>query len=323
MEGPGLLQQVREIMRVQRYSYRTEEAYLGWIKRFIYFHDKRHPRLMGAREISAFLTYLAVERSVSASTQNQALSAILFLYSKVLEINISGLDNVVRARTPQRLPFVIGRDDVARVLNHTEGDHQIIVRLLYGTGLRLLECLRLRIKDIDFDYQQIMVRSGKGDKDRITVLPESLIAPLQALMVRKQALHEEDVAAGFGTVYLPDALARKYPNAPTEWQWQYVFPSDRLSVDPRSGQKRRHHIAEISIQRALRRAGQRCDLIQRLTPHTLRHCFATHLLEDGYDIRTVQALLGHKDVKTTMIYTHVMRRGAGGVKSPLDRLNAA
>lgn len=320
MERPRLMDEVRRIMRLHHYSLRTEQAYSDWIKRFIRFHGMRHPGEMGEVEVGAFLSHLASELNVSASTQNQALAALLFLYGRVMDTKLDWLADVARARRPVRLPFVISRADVKRVLVSVRGPAQLVTRLLYGTGMRVLEGLRLRVGDLDFDYQQIRVRGGKGDKDRVTVLPASLIPALRAQLEHARALHELDLAEGFGAVFLPHALARKYPNAPREWIWQYVFPADQRSEDPLDGTLRRHHVSERSIQRALRNTGARVRLEQRLTPHTLRHCFATHLLEDGYDIRTVQELLGHRDVKTTMIYTHVMRKGANAVRSPLDRL---
>ncbi|MEJ5277555.1 MAG: integron integrase [Thermogemmata sp.] len=313
-----LLDQVRDAIRLKHYSIRTEEAYVDWIKRFILFHNKRHPKDMGVPEIEAFLTHLAVEKHVSASTQNQALSALLFLYREVLKIELEASIEAVRAVKPKRLPTVLSKDEVRRVIAHLSGPHRLIAQLLYGSGLRLLECLRLRVKDIDFTYRTITVRDGKGQQDRITVLPDSLIAPLREHLKRVKRLHEEDLASGHGAVYLPDALAEKYPNAAHEWGWQYVFPADRLSVDPRSGAVRRHHMDESTVQRAVHAAAKAAGIAKHVSPHTFRHSFATHLLENGYDIRTVQELLGHKDVKTTMIYTHVLQRGGLAVRSPLD-----
>ena len=316
---PKLLDRVRQALRRKHYSYRTEQAYIQWIKRFILFHNKRHPKEMGAPEIEAFLTHLAVEEHVAASTQNQALSALLFLYREVLGQALDISINAVRAKKPKRLPTVLTREEVQRVLAQLSGVHLLMAQLLYGSGLRLMECLRLRVKDLDFEQRQIIVRDGKGQKDRITVLPERLIEPLHQHLQQVKRLHEQDLAHGYGAVYLPDALARKYPNAQREWLWQWVFPSPRLSVDPRSGVVRRHHVDPTSLQKAVRRAAQATGIHKRVTPHTLRHSFATHLLEAGYDIRTVQELLGHKDVKTTMIYTHVMNKGPYAVRSPLDR----
>ncbi len=320
-KSPKLLDPVRDRLRVKHYSIRTERAYVDWIKRFIVFHGKRHPRELGASEVEAFLSHLAVAREVSASTQNQAKSALLFLYREVLGIEeLPWLDNVTQAKTPRRLPVVLTVAEVQRVLARLEGTVGLMASLLYGTGLRLMECTRLRVKDLDFERVEIEVRDGKGGKDRVTLLPSRLAAPLQAHLERVRQLHAEDVTAGYGAVYLPNALARKYPNAAREWGWQYVFPSRNLSVDPRSGQTRRHHADEKALQRAMKRAVREARIAKPATPHTLRHSFATHLLQSGYDIRTVQELLGHKDVSTTMIYTHVLNKGGRGVLSPLDAL---
>jgi integron integrase len=291
---------------------------VDWIRRFILFHRKRHPVEMGAGEIEAFLTHLAIERKVSASTQNQALSALLFLYKEVLELELPWLNTMERAKKPQRLPTVLTVREVNEVLGKLEGTIGLMVKLLYGTGMRLMECVRLRVKDVDFEMRQITVRDGKGQKDRVTMLPESLVAALQRHLSRVQGLHQEDLVAGLGEVYLPDALARKYPNAAREWGWQYVFPARSISTDPRSGKRRRHHVDEKALQRAVKKAAQEAKIPKPVTPHSLRHSFATHLLQSGYDIRTVQELLGHKDVSTTMIYTHVLNRGGKGVRSPLD-----
>ena len=318
MSPPRLLDQVRTAIRVRHYSLRTETAYLQWIKRYILFHGKRHPADMGEAEITKFLSWLATTRKVSASTQNQALSAILFLYKHVLNIELEWLDDVVRAKRPAHVPVVLTRSEVQALLSAIEGTNGLVANLLYGTGMRLMEGLRLRIQDIDFDYRQIIIRSGKGNKDRHTVLPDKLIEPLQNQIARALQVHEQDVAEGYGEVYLPYALARKYPNAPREPGWQYVFPSNRRSVDPRDGVTRRHHMNEKTLQRAIKQAAWRSGQTKRVSTHTLRHSFATHLLESGYDIRTVQELLGHKDVKTTMIYTHVLNKGGRGVQSPLD-----
>jgi integron integrase len=314
-----LLDQVRERIRVKHYSIRTETQYVQWVRRFILHHGKQHPRDMGAAEVEAFLTHLAVDGHVSASTQNQALSALLFLYKEVLGIDLPWLNDVTRAKRPQRMPVVLTREEVHAVLDRMNGTHGLMARLLYGTGMRLMECARLRVKDVDFGRGEILIRDGKGAKDRVTMLPQSLVGPLQAHLQERRALFEDDRAAGKAAVYMPDALARKYPNAPTEWAWQYVFPSGSYSVDPRSGEERRHHLDEKLLQRAMKRAVQASGLAKPATPHTLRHSFATHLLEAGYDIRTVQELLGHKDVSTTMIYTHVLNKGGRGVRSPLDR----
>ena len=313
-----LLDQVRDAIRRKHYSIRTEEAYVSWIKRFILFHNKRHPREMGAPEIEAFLTHLAVERRVAASTQNQALSAILFLYREVLGIDLDLPLRAVRAKRPKRLPTVLTHEEALRVIAGLSGVHQLMAKLLYGSGLRLMECVRLRVKDLDFDQHVITVRDGKGAKDRVTVLPDSLVQPLQEHLQRVRLIHQQDLRAGYGSVYLPYALDRKYPNASKEWIWQYVFPSDRLSTDPRSGITRRHHIDPSTLQKAVRKAAKLAGINKHVTCHTFRHSFATRLLEAGYDIRTVQELLGHKDVKTTMIYTHVLNKGGVAVRSPLD-----
>jgi integron integrase len=314
-----LLDQVRDKIRVKHYSIRTETQYVHWIKRFIFFHGKRHPKDMDAVEVEAFLTHLAVAGSVSASTQNQALSALLFLYREVLGIDLPWMDTMVRAKKPLRLPTVLSRSEVALVLERMEGGYGLMARLLYGTGMRLMECCRLRVKDVDFGQREILIREGKGVKDRVTMLPETLILPLQEHLAKRRRLYDEDLSKGMAEVFLPDALARKYPTAASEWAWQYVFPSGSYSVDPHSGRERRHHIDEKLLQRAMKRAVAASGIVKLATPHTLRHSFATHLLEGGYDIRTVQELLGHSDVSTTMIYTHVLNKGGKGVISPLDR----
>src|SRR5215468_8304254 len=319
-QSPKLLEQVRESIRVRHYSIRTEDTYLRWIKRFILFHGKRHPREMGGREIQEFLSYLAVEGRVAASTQSQALSAIVFLYQQVLKQTIGSIDDVVHAKQPHRIPVVLTQDEVRAVLAHLSGTTWIMATLLYGAGLRLLECLRLRVKDVDFTYNHIVVRDGKGRKDRVTMLPQQVKAPLQRHLHDVQQLHAQDVQAGAGDVYLPYALERKYPNASREWIWQYVFPAARPSRDPRTGIIRRHHVHKLVLQRAVHAADRKANIPKPASGHTLRHSFATHLLEAGYDIRTVQELLGHKDVSTTMIYTHVLNRGGRGVKSPADLL---
>lgn len=315
---PRLLDQVREKIRLKHYSIRTEHAYVDWIKRYILFHGKRHPQEMGKQEVEQFLTHLVVERNVAASTQNQALSAILFLYKEVLEQDIGWLENVERAKRPARLPVVLTATEARAVLAHLEGRHRLMANLLYGAGLRLMECVRLRVKDLDFEYRQITIRDGKGQKDRLTLLPDSLIEPLQTHLADVKILHEQDLRQGFGNVYLPFALDRKYPNAGREWGWQYVFPAAQRSIDPRSRIERRHHIDEQTLQRAFKNAVRAAGLAKPASCHSLRHSFATHLLMSGYDIRTVQELLGHKDVSTTMIYTHVLNRGGRGVVSPLD-----
>ena len=318
-DKPRLLDQVREQIRLRHYSIRTEAVYLEWVKRYIRFHKYRHPQEMGGPEVEAFLSDLAVRRDVSASTQNQALSAILFLYKQVLQIELPWMDGVIRARRPQRLPVVLTREEVASVLAQLDGTLWLIASLLYGSGMRLMEVLRLRVKDVEVARLEILIRDGKGQKDRVTMLPRKLAAPLELHLQRVRALHEQDLREGYGRANLPHALARKYPNAAAEWGWQFVFPSVNRSEDPRSGGIFRHHLHEKTIQRAVRNAVRRVGLHKPATPHTLRHSFATHLLESGQDIRTVQELLGHSDVKTTQIYTHVLNRGGLGVLSPLDR----
>ncbi|MHB1246013.1 MAG: integron integrase [Sulfuriferula sp.] len=318
--APKLLEQVRDRIRVKHYSIRTETQYLQWIKRFILFHDKRHPRDMAAPEIEAFLTHLAVVGNVSSSTQNQALSALLFLYREVLQMELPWLDNVTRAKRPQRLPVVLTSQEVRAVLGQMSGVYGLMAALLYGTGMRLMECVRLRVKDVDFERSEIVVCDGKGAKDRVTMLPGAVVAELQAHLLRRHTLFEADKRIGKVSVYLPDALAVKYPNAPAEWGWQYVFAAGSFSIDPRSGVERRHHVDEKLLQRAMKKAVQATGMVKPATPHTLRHSFATHLLQSGYDIRTVQELLGHADVATTMIYTHVLNKSGRGVASPLDAL---
>ena len=318
-QPPKLLEQVRDRIRVKHYSIRTETQYVQWVRRFILFHGKKHPRYMGAPEVEAFLTHLAVDGHVAAATQNQALSALLFLYKEVLGVDLPWLNDVTRAKRPQRMPVVLTRDEVHAVLDRMSGVYGLMARLLYGTGMRLMECVRLRVKDVDFGRGEIMIRDGKGAKDRVTMLPQSLVSPLLSHLQQRRALFDDDLKASKASVYMPDALARKYPNSPTEWGWQYIFPSGSYSVDPRSGAERRHHLDEKLLQRAMKKAVQASGTAKLATPHTLRHSFATHLLEAGYDIRTVQELLGHKDVSTTMIYTHVLNKGGRGVTSPLDR----
>jgi integron integrase len=315
---PKLLQVVREKMRARHFSYRTEQAYVAWMRRFVLYHGKRHPREMGAVEVETFLTHLAIERRVSASTQNQALGAILFLYRHVLEISLPWLENIVRARKSMHVPVVLPRRDVQSLLAALEPPFDLIALLLYGSGLRLTEALRLRVKDVDFEYSQIVVRDGKGKKDRVTILADTAAAALRTHLVAVKARHELAMKRGYGGVEVPQRLAQKYPLAPTDWAWQYVFPAARPGRDPRSGAVRRHHLHETSVQRAVRVAARKLGIAKPVGPHTLRHCFATHLLERGYDIRTVQELMGHSDVRTTQIYTHVMKKGAGAVKSPLD-----
>ena len=317
--APRLLEQLRDEIRFRHYSIRTEQAYLGWVKRFILFHGKRHPRDMGAEEVTRFLTHLAVQGNVAASTQNQALNAILFLYREVLKIELAWLDDIHRAKKPARLPVVLTRDEVRTRLAQFDGTQWLIAALLYGAGLRLLEALRLRVKDIDFHYKQLVIRDAKGQKDRVTTLPEKLVEPLRTQLARVRELHRQDLEEGYGQVYLPNALARKYPNADREWAWQYVFPSASRSRDPRSGETRRHHVHESAIQKTVKNAVRKARLIKPASAHTLRHSFATHLLEDGYDIRAVQELLGHQDVSTTMIYTRVLQKSGRAARSPLDR----
>jgi integron integrase len=317
---PKLLDQVRGKIRLKHYSIRTEQAYTDWIKRFILHFGKRHPSELGAAEVEQFLTHLAVEGKVAASTQNQAKSALLFLYREVLELELPWLDNVERAKAPKRLPVVLNRDEVQAILSRLSGTHWLIASLLYGSGMRILECLRLRVKDVDFKRREILIRDGKGFKDRVTMLPVALAATLTAHVAKVRELHQADLKQGYGAVYLPDALARKYPNAAREWGWQYVFPSSKLSVDPRGDETRRHHVQDQAVQRVVKQAARDAGLVKLATPHTFRHSFATHLLEGGYDIRTVQELLGHSDVSTTMIYTHVLNKGGKGVLSPLDNI---
>jgi integron integrase len=317
---PRLLDRVRDAIRRRHYSYRTEQAYVHWIKRYIYFHDRRHPSEMGAAEVTAFLTHLASDREVSASTQNQALSALLFLYGQVLEVKLPWMDSIERAKRPVRVPVVLTVDEVRALLARLQGTKWLMASLLYGAGMRLRECLKLRVKDVDFDYQQITVRDGKGGKDRVTMLPVGLKEPLRSHLARVKALHERDLAEGYGAVEMPFALERKYPNAAREWGWQYVFPSRHRSTDPRSGVIRRHHVFDSVLPRAIGQAARDAQIAKPVGSHTLRHSFATHLLAAGHDIRTVQELLGHADVSTTMIYTHVLNKGGRGVKSPLDRL---
>jgi len=317
---PRLLDAVRETIRLKHYSLRTEESYLHWIRRYIHFHGRRHPREMGAPEITAFLNDLVKRRDVAAATQNQALSALLFLYREVLDVRLAWLDGLERAKRPARVPTVLSPAEVASLLSHLQGAKWLMTSLLYGAGLRLRECLTLRVKDVDFDYRQLVIRQAKGAKDRRTLLPRRLVEPLTAQLLRAAAWHREDLANGYGDVELPHALNLKYPNAGREWGWQFVFPSHKLSADPRSGLIRRHHVYENFLTHGVKRAAHAAGIVKHVSCHTLRHSFATHLLENGYDIRTVQELLGHASVETTMIYTHVMNKGGLGVHSPLDRL---
>lgn len=317
---PKLLDQVRDAIRTRHYSYMTEKAYVHWIKRFIFFHDKRHPAEMAEAEIGRFLSALATDLQVSASTQNQALNALLFLYKEVLNKQIGFVDGVVRAKRPHRLPVVLTHQEVRSILGCLDGSGWLMAMLLYGAGLRLMECLRLRVKDIDFTSNQILVRAGMGDKDRHTMLPAAVKEPLGKHLDRIQRLYQADLERGLGRVSLPNALECKYPNAGREWGWQWIFPATSHFVDRATGEKRRHHLHESVLQKAVKDAVRKSGVSKPASPHTFRHSFATHLLEDGYDIRTVQELLGHRDVSTTMIYTHVLNRGGKGVFSPADRL---
>lgn len=315
-----LLDRLRAAIRIRHYSYRTEQAYVDWARRFIHFHGRRHPQELGAAEVGDFLSHLAVERHVSASTQTQARSALLFLYGQVLEVQLPWLDEVAVAHSQRKLPVVLTSGEVRKLLQEMSGVQGLVASLLYGTGMRLMEGLRLRVKDVEFERREIIVRDGKGGKDRVTVLPENLLLALQQQLGQRRAQHHADTAAGVAGVWLPDALAVKYPSAATAWGWQWIFASGARSVDPRSGEVSRHHLHEQSIQRAVSGAAKRASIDKPCTPHTLRHSFATHLLQAGYDIRTVQELLGHADVRTTMIYTHVLNKGGRGIKSPLDGL---
>ncbi|MDE1965440.1 MAG: integron integrase [Xanthomonadaceae bacterium] len=310
---------MRDRMRRLHMARRSEEVYVGWVRRFILANGKRHPRDLGASDIERFLTGLAVHGRVSASTQNQALSALLFLYKQVLGLELPWLDGMERAKRPQRVPTVLTRAETQALLGELRGVHWLMGSLLYGTGMRLMECVRLRVKDVDFERHEIVVRQGKGAKDRRTMLPLMLVDPLRTQLAEARRVHERDLASGFGRVWLPDALDRKFRGAAADWGWQYVFPASARSIDPRDGVERRHHVDESSLQRAIKRARDRAGIAKPATCHTLRHSFATHLLEAGQDIRTIQELLGHKDVATTQIYTHVLNRGGMGVVSPLDR----
>ena len=319
MPAVKLLDRVREQLRLKHYSYRTEETYLHWIKRYILFHKKRHPAEMGDEEIRTFLIHLAEKEQVAASTQNQAFSALLFLYRHVLNKELTVDYKSIGASRSKRLPTVLTKEDTQKVIDYLKGEYQLMAKLLYGSGLRVSECLRLRVKDLDFDYKTITIYDGKGEKDRVTILPETLIPLLEIQLNRVRRIYESDKKAQLSGVSLPSlALTRKYPHAGREWPWQYLFPARRYSNDPRTGKKLRHHVHPSNLQKAVRRAARRAGVDKPVSPHTFRHCFATHLLQNGYDIRTVQELLGHKDVKTTMIYTHVLQRGGLAVKSPLD-----
>ena len=313
-----LLDQVRQVTRLKHMAISTEQSYTYYIKNFILFHNKRHPREMGVEEIRTYLTYLAVEKHVAPSTQNIALNALLFLYRQVLHLEIPDIDHIERAKRHKRIPIVFSKSEVKRIFEHIDEDYRLIIYLLYGSGLRLMECLRLRVKDVDFDYQQLIIRDTKGLEDRITVLPQSAEPRLRLQIEKVKLLHQEDLSQGYGAAYLPYALKQKYPHADRELAWQYVFPAQKRSINPQTGTIHRHHILEDSVQKAMKQAIQRAGISKNGSCHTLRHSFATHLLEDGYDIRTVQELLGHKDVKTTMIYTHVLQKGARAIKSPLD-----
>jgi len=315
-----LMDQVSDVMRLKHYAFRTEQTYVSWIKRFIFFHDKKHPREMGQPEVEAFLTWLAVEKHVSKSTQNQAFNALIFLYREVLKKPLEGRINAVRSFKKQRLPIVMSKEETQRVLSGMSGTTQLMAKLLYGGGLRLMECIRLRIKDIDFEINEIRVHSGKGDKDRLVPLPESIKPALKIHLERIKLIHENDLSKGYGEAYLPNALGRKYSKAGKEWGWQYVFPSSKLSQDPRKNVIRRHHMDPSTLDRAIKRAVKLAGITKHITSHTFRHSFATHLLQTGTDIRTIQSLLGHNDLSATMIYTHVLRQGGQGVKSPLDSL---
>jgi integron integrase len=312
------LNEVIRAVRVRHYSMRTEQAYVGWIRRYILFHGKRHPRDMGVEEVGAFLSFLAMDRNVAASTQNQALNALVFLYKAVLDKPLGELQGVVRAKKPRRLPVVLSRNEVIQVLRNLHGQHWLAACLLYGSGLRLMACVRLRVKELDFEYRGGIVHEGKGGKDRIVTLPDELIVPLQRHLGSVRNIHEKDLAEGYGAVWLPHALVRKYPNAPAQWGWQYVFPATRRSLDPRSNIMRRHHADESSIQKAVKNSIRKAGIEKPASCHTLRHSFATHLLERGMDIRTVQEQLGHKDIRTTQLYTHLLKRGGNAVLSPLS-----
>jgi len=318
-QGQKLLDQYRDAIRLKHYSQRTEKTYILWVREYILFHQKRHPREMGTHEINQFLSHLVTDRKVSSSTQNQALSAILFLYRHVLHIELD--ESILSGFRPHRtrtIPTVLSKDEVKRVIGCMSGVYKVIAQIMYGGGLRVMETMRLRIKDIDFANHQIIVRDGKGDNDRVTILPDTVIQPLQLHLKLVKIIHEKDLADGFGAVYLPFALERKYPNANKEWIWQYVFPAASRSMDKEAGPMQRHHLHETAVQKAVKDAARLAKINKKVSPHTFRHSFATHLLQNNYDIRTIQELLGHKDVKTTMIYTHVSGRGASGVQSPLD-----
>jgi integron integrase len=316
-DSSPFLRSVREVIRKRHFSIRTEESYLHWVKRFILFHGKRHPSQLGESEVAAFLSHLAVEGQVASATQNQALNALVFMYRNVLDRPLGPCVGIVRAKRPQRLPVVLTPEEVGRILRALNGVYWLIACLQYGSGLRLLESVRLRVKDLDFEHRAILVRDGKGGKDRVVTLPDELVIPLKRHLAARRTRFERDCADGVGSVYLPYALARKYPNAPLQWAWQYVFAAETLSTDPRSGERRRHHADESAVQKAMRNAVREAQIHKPASCHTLRHSFASHLLERGADIRTVQEQLGHADVRTTQIYTHVLKRGGLAVKSPL------
>ena len=318
MASSKLVDEIRNVLRVKNYSYRTEKTYIHWIKKFILFHNKKHPLQMGEIEISQYVNFLAINQKVSASTQNQALCALLFLYKKVLHKEIGRLKNLHWAKKPKKIPVVFTREEAKKVLLHLQGKYWLVPSLLYGSGLRLMEALTLRVKDLDFAYQRISIHNGKGHKDRVSMLPAALVAPLQRHIKSVKVIHDKDLKEGFGRVKLPKALNRKYPNADREWGWQYVFPATTRFFDPEDKIHRRHHLHETAVQRAIRDAIRKAGIVKHGSSHTFRHSFATHLLERGYDIRTVQELLGHNDVRTTMIYTHVLNRGGMGATSPLD-----
>ena len=313
-----LLDQVRISMRTSHYASKTEESYLGWIRKFIVFNNKQHPNELGEVEIKNYLEHLAIKQHVSSSTQNQALCAIVFLYKRVLKKNLGDFGELTWAKKTERLPVILGPEEIKKLMAQLKGTYWIMANLLYGSGLRLNECLKLRVKDVDFIYNQITIRDSKGDKDRVTMLPERVVDQLKKHLEKVRRLHEQDIRKGYGRAHLPNALGRKYPNADKEWGWQYVFPSEHLSVDPEDGVLRRHHLYETVLQKAIKEAVRKAGIAKPASCHTLRHSFATQLLQAGYDIRTVQELLGHKDVKTTMIYTHVLKKGGLGVQSPAD-----
>ncbi|MBC8525556.1 MAG: integron integrase [Candidatus Cloacimonetes bacterium] len=318
MHNKKLLEQVKELMKMKHYSIRTEKSYTYWMKKFYFFHNKKHPKEMGEKEITEYLSYLANVENVAASTQNQALNALIFLYKEVLHRDDLQIENFVRAKIPERTPIVLSKDEVSKVLSNMKGIYWLIGNLLYGSGLRLMEALRLRVKDIDFAYQEILIMDAKGSKDRRTMVPEKLVKPLKRQIKKIKILHQEDLEDGAGNVYLPNAIAKKYPNAAKQFNWQYVFPATRRVFDKKNQKCYRHHLHESAVQRAVKQAVRKSNISKNAGCHTLRHSFATHLLENGYDIRTVQELLGHKDIRTTMIYTHVLNKGGLGVKSPLD-----